>query len=224
MVMLLTMVDALPALADTWLPARSRIIASRFGGAGLRIVPRPGGKSHATVFTLDENGKDKVIWDRTLVNVPDRVYISDDGKHVVTIDTYMYRGGAHSLVVYDDQGNVLADYSLEDILQSAEIELLVPATTSSRHWASIAAFEITFDDAHFRITIRPPEEPGNFYDEWTAKSLRSATVKTTVNREQREQLAQKLQELTSKPGWSNGQRVITVDLISGKLEQPKDMP
>jgi hypothetical protein len=82
-----------------------------------------------------------------LINTPHRVLVDDDGQAVVTIDTYARLGFAHSLVIYGEQGKLVRDFELEDLLTKEEIDGKVSRSVSSRHWTDGAAFKI--EGGHF---------------------------------------------------------------------------
>src|SRR5215470_3428146 len=97
-------------VADTWESPRPRVYAAEGGGYGFKVLePQFLGASTGQLFALEADGKEKVVWNARLVNVPHAVHVAPDGRRVVTIDTYGRLGFDHSVVVYDDQGKVLAD-------------------------------------------------------------------------------------------------------------------
>ncbi|HWE95953.1 MAG TPA: hypothetical protein VG269_18465 [Tepidisphaeraceae bacterium] len=120
--LLLFLAVAPAAFADKWFPAPLTIHAAPGGLFGFKILPdqhvadkfsrtevAPDGKitrvdgirnkaqTRGVLFLLDEHGDEVVRWDKPLVNTPARVLVLDDGKHVVTIDTYSHMGWEHSL-------------------------------------------------------------------------------------------------------------------------------
>src|SRR5215213_683483 len=133
---------AAAAFADDWAAPRPRVFASASGQFGFKVIPDGNAinsgltpPTRGVLFTLDEKGKEQVVWEKQLVNTPLRVHVADAGSHVVTIDTHYNAGGPHSLVVYGPKGAVVADFSLEDLLTKDEIEKNIPQSTSSRWWA-----------------------------------------------------------------------------------------
>src|SRR5262249_51057953 len=122
---------------------------------GFKVLPSAKGfadPATGVLFTLGEDGKEKVAWSKELVNMPYRALVNDRGQ-VVTIDTYANLGFKHALVVYDSAGKVLGDYALEDLLTKEELEK-VARTVSSRHWAGSTTFEFTPDGKHFALTLK----------------------------------------------------------------------
>jgi hypothetical protein len=138
--------------ADKWAPPKPRIFASSWGNYGFKLLnPQSGGPSQGMLFHLDNQGKEVIDWQKPLVNTPQRVFVDDQTKQVVTIDTYGSAGYAHALVLYDDKGNVVKDYALEDVLTADEIKTKVPTTAGSRWWVKDAKF--AFEGNQFRVHL-----------------------------------------------------------------------
>jgi len=106
------------------------------------------------LFSLDEQGNEKSIWNVRLVNVPVRALVSDDGKYVVTLDTWGGAGFDHSLVVYGAKGKVVADFKLEELLTQGEIEKHTLHTESSRRWEQDAKFEFDLEKEQLTIAFK----------------------------------------------------------------------
>ena len=144
-------------------PPQPKLFASEHGAYALKILPDASsvgtrtrtegshspvqavqviGKSEGVFFTLDESGKEKVIWRAKLANIPNRAILVENGKYVITLDSWRSIGFDHCLVVYGAQGKVIADFKLEDLLTPQEIETL-PASVTHRGWSDkdIAEFE-----------------------------------------------------------------------------------
>ena len=100
------------------------------------------GTSEGVFFTLDEHAKEKVLWRAKLVNIPSRAIVAENGKYVITLDSWHRIGFEHCLVVYGEKGKVIADFRLEDLLTTKEIKGL-PTEITARDWSSkdIAEFE-----------------------------------------------------------------------------------
>lgn len=78
----------------------------------------------------------KPVWSRALANrvAPMDVLVSAEGQRVITFDNYGNLGfGKEVVVFYDEKGDILKQYALEDILSEEEIQQ-VPRTVSSRWW------------------------------------------------------------------------------------------
>ncbi len=144
--------------ADRWATPGSRIFASSKGEYGFKVMPPAANAPRAheprgggTLFSLDEWGNEKPIWNVRLVNIPVRALVSDDGKYVVTLDTWGGAGFDHSLVVYGAKGKVVADFKLEELLTPAEIKKHTAPTQTSRRWTHQARFE--FDPLKEQLTL-----------------------------------------------------------------------
>jgi hypothetical protein len=130
--------------ADEWMWPTPQVFSASSGSYALRTLPPPPSKSlpgpspfgraQAVLFKPGADGKDVAIWKRELVNTPYRAVVSDDGKFVVTFDTWGRVGFAHSLVIYGEQGRLIADYELDALFPRDEITERVPHSTSSRWW------------------------------------------------------------------------------------------
>jgi hypothetical protein len=133
--------------ADSWPGARPQAFASANETCLFRTRPPQlanwSGKAQGTVVTLSAGGIETVMWSRELVNIPVRAFITDDAKHVVTFDTWAKLGYEHALVIYGEQGSVVADYNLEALLSADEIARSVGHTATTRPWlqGAIIAFD-----------------------------------------------------------------------------------
>jgi hypothetical protein len=140
--------------ADSWPGPRPQVFASASGAHGFRTRPPQlstwSGKGQGTLFTLGANGSETVMWSRELINIPVRAFVTDDGKHVVTFDTWARLGHEHALVIYGEQGNVVVDYDLDALLSAEETGKLVE-TVGGRRWLEDAA--IAFDESRDAIVI-----------------------------------------------------------------------
>lgn len=146
------LVSASVLWADSWAKPTPRVFASKYGLHGFKVLnPKFGGPSQGVLFTLDAEGKEKVIWQAKLVNTPHQAIVPDGGKFVVTIDTYGTLGFAHSLVIYGDKGKVIRDFQLEDFLAKDEIDKNVMRTVSSRHWSGKADFRLAGNNLVIRL-------------------------------------------------------------------------
>lgn len=140
--------------ADSWPMPRTLVFASAYGTHGFRTQPPPhsvwSGTSQGTLFTHADNGAESIVWSRELVNIPVRAFVTEDGKSVVTLDTWARLGYEHCLVIYGQEGRVVADYSLEDLLSSVDIARVLQ-TAGSRHW--LMDGNVAFNGTQDRIVI-----------------------------------------------------------------------
>ncbi len=153
------------AHGDTWALPQPRIFANgqfAFKTLPTKTMDESGrvifGNSEGVLFTLDEDGKDKVIWRARLVNTPVRAIIAQTGKYAITLDTWAHVGYEHCLVIYGEKGKIIADFKLEDLLTAKEIASL-PATVASRGWSDkgVADFEdrsLGFDELVIRMNYK----------------------------------------------------------------------
>ena len=141
--------------ADSWPGSRPQIYASANGAIHFKTRPPQlatwSGKSHGTLVTLSPGGSEAVKWSRELVNIPVRAFVTDDGKHVVTFDTWAKLGYEHALVIYDEEGAVVFDYDLGGLLSAEEIRKFVVETVGGRRWLQDAT--IAFDGLANAIVI-----------------------------------------------------------------------
>ena len=141
--------------ADSFGPPRPGIFASSNAKFGFKTLPK-----HAIgiLFTIDDDGREQVVWKKLLANIPVRVLVAPSGKRVVTVDTYADMGREHSLVVYDENGTTIADYHLEELLSEQEIRDKVVTTSPNRWWTSGALFKFRHDGGepfrHLDITLQ----------------------------------------------------------------------
>jgi hypothetical protein len=58
-----------------------------------------------------------IIWKKLLVNftAPCEIVVSNDGKSIVTIDDWFSRGTKHTIVIYNETGEVVVDFTLKEI-------------------------------------------------------------------------------------------------------------
>ena len=123
----------------------ARIFASTNGQHALRLVVGRQGLRLSTRASLIQpfgTGDERVVWERYLDYIPDRVLVSDRGD-VIGVDQAMLAGHWNSIVVFDRTGSVIGAYELDDLLPEVEIEEKIPLRDGGRHWRELASF--TFD-------------------------------------------------------------------------------
>jgi hypothetical protein len=100
-------------------PPEPRVFASSSGRTGLKVLPKGNG-AVGICFTLNEDGSERVLWRRDLVNVPGDVVVLDQAgdahRVVVTLDTHGMLGGQHALVVYNAKGEPTLDASSQSFV------------------------------------------------------------------------------------------------------------
>jgi hypothetical protein len=154
-------------LADSWPPPHNTIFASVYGSHAVKVIvtrksdsecaresaEKPQGERqfwyvNATLFKLNEKGEEIVTWAKPLPFIPHQVFVSEQ-QEVAGIDEYAHLGYRHALVVFSKQGDIIADYKLEDLLSDEEIKTRVTHTVSSRNWMINA--RVAFERAGFCV-------------------------------------------------------------------------
>jgi hypothetical protein len=121
------------AQADTYAPPMPQYFVSESHYLLFKTVPPQrataelksggwGGESIGVLSRSQSDGKEQEIWRGKLVNMPPKAYVSDQGNAVITIGNWGPPQDKHSVVVYGAKGEVLADYSPEDLLTVKELQ------------------------------------------------------------------------------------------------------
>jgi hypothetical protein len=141
--------------ADSWPGSRPQVYTSANGSYRFKTRPPQlatwSGRARGKLVAVAPDGTETAIWTRELVNIPVSAFIADDGRHVVTLDTWARLGYEHALVIFGGQGAVVADYDLDALLSADEIASSVVHTVSARRWLQGAT--ITFDKGEQDIVI-----------------------------------------------------------------------
>lgn len=71
---------------------------------------------HAVLYRIS-NSDTIEVWNKPFINPvsPVNAVVANDGKSVVTIDDWYNAGSKHTLVVYGEEGELIEDFTLEDI-------------------------------------------------------------------------------------------------------------
>lgn len=143
--------------ADSWPGPRPQVYASANGTYRFKTRPPQlntwSGKSHGALVTMAADGTEMAVWSRELVNIPVSAYVANDGKHVVTLDTWAKLGYEHALVIYREDGSVVTDYDLDVMLSGDEIANSVVHTMSARRWLQGATIAFDRGAEHVVITL-----------------------------------------------------------------------
>ena len=102
------------------------------------------GKSQGTLFGRPRRHRDRDVDPGAGEHSRD-AFVADDGKHVVTFDTWARLGYEHALVIYGEQGAVVADYDL-DALLSARRNRHLSGRRPSAPGAGCRMRRLPFDD------------------------------------------------------------------------------
>jgi hypothetical protein len=145
---------------DSWPNPGARIFASENGLVALKVVPEKDfRKKQNPVATgilfwmREDDGSENTVWNQKLVNIPVRALIFRRYDAVVTMDTWASMGHEHSLVIYGQEGKVIRDLRLEDLLTKGEIDHQIQHSTSSRHWRKQATFRLIHDPKSPKLRI-----------------------------------------------------------------------
>jgi hypothetical protein len=101
------------------------------GPEGLQLPapsrPAPGGRASAFFYTLGRHGRPALVRRFDLVDevVPTNALVSEDGRFLVTFDSWNRADGKDAVVIYRTDGSLVRSLSLEDILSGSDIEALV---------------------------------------------------------------------------------------------------
>lgn len=133
------------AQADSFLPPSVREARSASGEWVVTVIPaslscaldesgcEPAARAVIEMEVRGYRGRGRVV---RLVNetAPGRAYITDDGARLLTVDDYASYGvGPNVLVVYGEQGEVIARHALGDFLPDDYVNGL-PHTVSTLRW------------------------------------------------------------------------------------------
>lgn len=152
---------ALAGQGDRWAAPLPRVFASTDGLYALKVIPTADAKGAVgTLFNLDANGTEKVIWSQKLACLPVEARISGFG-HVATMDYWGAKGKEHALVVYDRAGKVVVDRSLKEIFPGSppEKNSYFLVTSSSIHWT--VTTEVGFDKTNMTGKDLPATASGS---------------------------------------------------------------
>lgn len=139
----------------------TRVFSNETGNAVFRVVPADGMKANATLSRIAEDGTETVVWQKPLDNLPARVFVSNHWEpFVATTDSWANAGSAHSIVVYNPKGEVIADLKGEDFLpklpspKAGTLPVFV-ADDGGRNWSYNAdiSFEPRWNSTSFIVQL-----------------------------------------------------------------------
>ena len=139
----------------------TRVFSNETGNAVFKVVPTAEMKATATLSRITEDGTEKVVWQKPLDNLPARVFVSNHWEpFVATTDSWANAGGAHSIVVYNQKGEVITDLKGDDFLPKlaapkAGAPLVVMADSGGRNWSYNAdiSFEPRWNSTMFIVQL-----------------------------------------------------------------------
>ncbi|MHC4445691.1 MAG: hypothetical protein ACYTF1_18365 [Planctomycetota bacterium] len=135
---MLSMVFAAAATADSWGPVDKTQFASENGKHLVKITlhdewPTQPGFCKADLLRT-KDGKQDLVWSRYLINnhAPVRVYVTNSGRYVVTMDEW-HEVGTFPVVVYGVNGSLVHVHNLESLGLREDL-LHIKMTVSSTWW------------------------------------------------------------------------------------------
>ena len=139
---LLSLFCLLPAAhADSWLPPKPSVTYESLNGDA-RFIVTASPRSNALIAChgaalIKSNGSEwRQLWNKSLQNQlsPVTAVVANGGWRIVTFDNYYSVGfGDEVIVFYNETGDLIKKYSLEDLLSKEELDR-VPRSVSSRWW------------------------------------------------------------------------------------------
>jgi hypothetical protein len=143
-VFVLGLLCLLPAAhADSWLPPKPSVTYESAAGDA-RFTVTTSGRTNSlvgcrgTLLVKNDDSQWHQLWDKPLQNplAPVRAVVADGGWRVITFDNYYSVGyGDEVIVFYNETGDLIKKYSLEDLLSKEELDR-IPRSVSSRWWRS----------------------------------------------------------------------------------------
>ncbi len=136
-------------------PLPFRTFASADGSTLFRVTPpaTPDGAAVGRVFRVVNPGAEQVLWETTLVNVPDRAFVSVRGQ-VATVESR--RWGDHTVVVYASDGERKADLPLFNVISFEDSLDWHTMRTSAKGWSDSwtgrCRFEVDDQRQEFLVT------------------------------------------------------------------------
>ena len=134
----------LPAAhADSWLPPKPSVTYESLNGDARFIVtasPRSDSliACRGAAWIKSSGSEWRQLWDKPLQNQlsPVTAVVANGGWRIVTFDNYYSVGyGDEVIVFYNETGDLIKKYALEDLLSKEELDR-VPRSVSSRWWRS----------------------------------------------------------------------------------------
>ena len=154
---LLSLFCLLPAAhADSWLPPKPSVTYESLNGDARFIVtasPRSDSliACRAAAWLKSSGSEWRKLWDKPLQNrlSPVTAVVANGGWRIVTFDNYYSVGyGDEVIIFYNETGDLIKKYALEDLLSKEELDR-VPRSVSSRWWRS----QVRLDEALGVLTV-----------------------------------------------------------------------
>ena len=144
------------AYADSWLPPKPSVTYESLNGDARFIVtasPRSDSliACRGAAWIKSSDNEWRQLWDKPLQNrlSPVTAVVANGGWRIVTFDNYYSVGyGDEVIVFYNETGDLIKKYALEDLLSKEELDR-VPRSVSSRWWRS----QVRLDEALGVLTV-----------------------------------------------------------------------
>ena len=121
-------------MRPTWDAPQPRYFTSDDGHFALKIIPGATG-STGVMTTLEANGTEREIWRRTFDWVPVDVIIAGRTQpYAAAFDVWGRVGSEHSLTLLNPSGQIIRDFSIEQLLSADDIATRVVSTECCRWW------------------------------------------------------------------------------------------
>ena len=150
----------------------SRLFSSQSGGTYVRVDLKgaPTGRSVARLYDFGIGlAGERLVWTTTLVNVPEAVWVDPHGRWVVTLGNFCNSPSAeeHALTVYDHTGQLIADWTLRQLVPNLVehlkvVEVHTPWTSSAqlRFEAPFNELRVFFPWGESKVVNRTPPPAG----------------------------------------------------------------
>lgn len=109
----------------------------------------------ATMRRSQRGHADATVWRAQLINklAPVQAFISDDGNFTITLDDYPVGGARHAVVIYNDKGELLREFSLRELLRKDDWKE-VRERRGTIYWLRGAKMKFSRDMNEFHIDLR----------------------------------------------------------------------
>lgn len=113
--------------ADTYIQFQT----TRYYSANRRYFVEVNEKKRATLYVNE--GKGRRVWSRTLPELPQRLFVADDGRRVAIVDRYYGNGRSPTtpvVIILDERGEEIASHQLGTVANLKRVIM----TISAAHW------------------------------------------------------------------------------------------